>query len=150
MAMELNGNTVGGKEHKPELATLSRQLSFTAAQKQKAIAIFDRCRWKDIDALRALATSEGGLISDELRCLACKYTLFPLQPVLRLHSIAGPLLLGIVENAEDEKDGSPDTRPWRSLPPHRDEDQVRLDVDRSFIYYPDSTSHNTSVTRVGY
>jgi hypothetical protein len=25
---------------------------------------------------------------------------------------------------------------WRTLPKHRDEDQVRLDVDRSFIYYP--------------
>ena len=50
----------------------------------------------------------------------------------------GPVLLGsdrIDEVAqEDEK-----SREWRSLPKHKDEDQVRLDVDRSFIYYPRST-----------
>lgn len=28
---------------------------------------------------------------------------------------------------------------WNSLPRHRDEDQVQLDVDRSFVYYPNST-----------
>ena len=28
---------------------------------------------------------------------------------------------------------------WRDLPPHRDENQVELDVNRSFIYYPKST-----------
>jgi hypothetical protein len=59
---------------------------------------------------------------------------------LCLRSCAGPLLLGIVENAKEEKTESKDKRPWRSLPSHRDEDQVRLDVDRSFIYYPDSKS----------
>jgi hypothetical protein len=25
---------------------------------------------------------------------------------------------------------------WRALPKHNDEDQVKLDVNRSFIYYP--------------
>lgn len=25
---------------------------------------------------------------------------------------------------------------WEQLEPHRDEDQVQLDVNRSFIYYP--------------
>ena len=29
---------------------------------------------------------------------------------------------------------------WRSLPPHREEDQVRLDVNRSFVYYPQNES----------
>jgi hypothetical protein len=29
-----------------------------------------------------------------------------------------------------------DATPWRELPPHRDEEQVKLDVDRSFVYYP--------------
>lgn len=26
--------------------------------------------------------------------------------------------------------------PWQTLPPHRDEEQVQLDVNRSFVYYP--------------
>ena len=25
---------------------------------------------------------------------------------------------------------------WKELPPNRDETQVKLDVDRSFVYYP--------------
>lgn len=43
----------------------------------------------------------------------------------------------------NEKNGS-STTPWESLPKHHDEDQVRLDVDRSFIWYPYGTykSHN--------
>jgi hypothetical protein len=69
--------------------------------------------------------------------------------VLCLRSRAGPLLLGIIENAEDQKAELKDSRPWRSLPLHRDEDQVRLDVDRSFIYYPDSESSIPGVSRLG-
>jgi hypothetical protein len=37
----------------------------------KAIAIQEACKWKDIEALRDLATSERGLVSDELRRQAC-------------------------------------------------------------------------------
>jgi hypothetical protein len=37
----------------------------------KAVWIRDACRTKDLDALRALSTSQGGLVSDELRRLAC-------------------------------------------------------------------------------
>lgn len=29
---------------------------------------------------------------------------------------------------------------WKQLKPHRDEDQVQLDVNRSFIYYPNGKS----------
>lgn len=29
---------------------------------------------------------------------------------------------------------------WRDLPPHRDEEQVQLDVNRSFVYYPHGES----------
>lgn len=32
---------------------------------------------------------------------------------------------------------------WQDLPPHKDEDQVDLDVKRSFVYYPQG---KTSVT----
>lgn len=29
---------------------------------------------------------------------------------------------------------------WKALPPHRDEEQVKLDVNRSFVYYPSGES----------
>ncbi|KAG4443771.1 hypothetical protein IFR05_000762 [Cadophora sp. M221] len=83
----------------------------------KTLKILEACRWKDVEALRVLAASEGGLVSDEVR------------------QQAWPLLLGCrCQNDDTEQEsGSGD---WKSLPRHRDEDQVRLDVDRSFIYYP--------------
>jgi TBC1 domain family member 20 len=51
----------------------------------------------------------------------------------------GPFLLGYAthDNIKQETD---DSANWKSLPKHRDEDQVRLDVDRSFIYYPNGAS----------
>ena len=45
----------------------------------------------------------------------------------------GPILLGC-----DAPETGISPQPWRELPRHRDEDQVKLDVNRSFIYYPDS------------
>ncbi|KAJ5052075.1 uncharacterized protein L3040_001835 [Drepanopeziza brunnea f. sp. 'multigermtubi'] len=87
------------------------------ARAAKAAKILDACRWKDFEALRKLAASEGGLVSDEIRCQAW------------------PLLLGCKHPAGDTKQETND-REWRQLPRHRDEDQVQLDVDRSFIYYP--------------
>lgn len=47
----------------------------------------------------------------------------------------GPILLGY-RSEESELVGS--ARSWRDLPSHKDEDQVELDVNRSFIYYPKS------------
>lgn len=57
-----------------------------------------------------------------------------------LHSI-GPILLGLspqIKGGDDDgaEDVAAEGRDWRSLDPHRDEDQVQLDVNRSFIYYP--------------
>lgn len=37
----------------------------------KAVKILDVCRAGDIETLRTLATSEGGLISDDVRRQAC-------------------------------------------------------------------------------
>jgi hypothetical protein len=88
----------------------------------KATRILDACRWKDTEILRALATSEGGLVSDEVR------------------RQAWPLLLGPTKDDRDVKSEVEDTESWRSLSKHRDEDQVQLDVDRSFIYYPNNQS----------
>lgn len=38
----------------------------------KTARIVDACKWKDIETLRALAVSDAGLISDELRRQACQ------------------------------------------------------------------------------
>ncbi|KAL8696389.1 MAG: hypothetical protein Q9224_002822 [Gallowayella concinna] len=69
----------------------------------------------DVDALVSLATSCDGLINDEVR------------------RKAWPILLGYPPSEKTDSVGF--TR-WQHLPRHKDEDQVRLDVDRSFIYYP--------------
>jgi len=47
----------------------------------------------------------------------------------------GPILLGCAEYNEKIDKVTSD---WRDLPWHSDEDQVKLDVNRSFIYYPSS------------
>lgn len=39
---------------------------------EKNAAILEACKWKDLESLRKLATSEGGLLTDELRRKACK------------------------------------------------------------------------------
>jgi hypothetical protein len=49
------------------------------------------------------------------------------------HQRQGPYYL------DDTKHEGEDSSSWRSLPKHPDEDQVQLDVDRSFIYYPHGT-----------
>lgn len=52
----------------------------------------------------------------------------------------GPVLLGLPPKCSYEDDSSS----WQDLPPHKDEDQVQLDVDRAFTYYPD---HETESAR---
>jgi hypothetical protein len=47
----------------------------------------------------------------------------------------GPILLG-GDNQGKEYEHQDET--WRNLPRHPDEDQVQLDVDRAFVYYPKS------------
>ncbi|KAF1992530.1 hypothetical protein K402DRAFT_388183 [Aulographum hederae CBS 113979] len=80
--------------------------------------IRDACSKGDLDALSRLATSPAGLVDDQLRC------------------IAWPILLG--NSCKSEPSG--DIKPWADLPPHREEDQVKLDVNRSFVYYPRNQS----------
>jgi hypothetical protein len=68
------------------------------------------------------------------------------QPVC-LHDIAatpeltypGPLLLGCTEQASHT--------PWEKLPPHKDEHQVGLDVNRAFVYYPKNGTPTSSRQR---
>ncbi|MCJ1282156.1 hypothetical protein MMC26_001479 [Xylographa opegraphella] len=73
----------------------------------------------NLSAIAALASARGGLLDDRVRC------------------VAWPKLLG--------SDGPPPDSAkvlldWRFLPKHKDEDQVKLDVNRSFIYYPKDES----------
>lgn len=42
-------------------------------ENEKIAAILEACKWKDLKSLRKLATSEGGLLTDELRRKACKF-----------------------------------------------------------------------------
>ncbi|KAI2473108.1 hypothetical protein F4781DRAFT_427871 [Annulohypoxylon bovei var. microspora] len=79
--------------------------------------ILDACRRRDIDDLQVLAVSRGGFLSDAIR------------------RQAWPVLLGFHVDEHGEQDGGSDS--WRKLARHKDEDQVKLDVDRSFVYYPD-------------
>ena len=45
----------------------------------------------------------------------------------------GPILLGCEERRSTADSIDPS---WKALPRHRDEDQVQLDVNRAFVYYP--------------
>jgi hypothetical protein len=58
----------------------------------------------------------------------------------RLTAYIGPLLLGYADRDIDIKEEAEPTDSWKALPKHRDENQVQLDVDRSFIYYPNGAS----------
>jgi hypothetical protein len=40
---------------------------------EKRQRIQEACLWRDAQALRDLACSDGGLLSDELRRMACRY-----------------------------------------------------------------------------
>lgn len=92
----------------------------SAVQKEhtKLKPILRACDDNDVESVIHLATTTDGLLNDDLR------------------RKAWPILLGstlLDSNAEKEA-------PWKDLPTHRDEDQVQLDVDRSFCYYPTNDS----------
>lgn len=112
------------------------------ARKEKSEAIRRACDARDIEALVSHATTKGGLLEDELRQRACK----PRSQIIkhlcstennRIHT--GPILLQC-----DEETRHDDMRPWNELPRHSDEDQVQLDVNRSFVYYPDAPEDELS------
>ncbi|KAM0302605.1 hypothetical protein HYE67_009780 [Fusarium culmorum] len=91
----------------------------------KASEIIEACKWKDISRLRSLAEGHGGFLSDTLR------------------RRAWPILLGLDAPSDDQENPSSPhnaSGDWKGLPRHRDEDQVQLDVNRSFVYYPNNQS----------
>ncbi|KAK6537610.1 hypothetical protein TWF694_011790 [Orbilia ellipsospora] len=104
-----------------------------AAKQFKAETLLALCDAKERDGIAALALSKHGLLNDEIR------------------KKAWPLLLGydpsvIKTELEDVKVKVEDGKiilkdylgrvAYTELPPHRDEEQVELDVHRSFVYYP--------------
>ena len=87
---------------------------------EKQQAIKEACRLEDVTALVDLAKSPGGFLNDELRKLV--------WPLLLGHGGLGAFA--------KENDSSNSQRDWRKMPRHKDEDQVELDVSRSFVFYP--------------
>ena len=59
------------------------------------------------------------------------------SPNFDIDSTKGPLMLGC-QREQAHKIGP--FRDWHDLPRHKDEDQVHLDVNRAFVYYPKSRS----------
>ncbi|KAJ4165345.1 hypothetical protein LMH87_006979 [Akanthomyces muscarius] len=87
------------------------------------------CAEADIPELQRLAESAGGFLTDKLR------------------QLAWPILLGVpapstTANDEPFPSSEDDGGSWKELPRHRDEDQVQLDVNRSFVYYPHDLSES--------
>lgn len=97
---------------------------------EKADAIRRACDLRDFDALVSFAISEGGFLWDDLRQLACERDTQPLDEP-GLTNKPGPILLQCNQGRQHEA-----LTTWKELPRHRDEDQVQLDVNRSFVYYP--------------
>ncbi|TVY80579.1 GTPase-activating protein gyp10 [Lachnellula suecica] len=123
MESESNGRVAEENDRKPAHAPRTPSpLQQQQKHNSKATKILEACKWNDIEALRTLATSEGGLVSDDFR------------------RQAWPLLLGFSSRDGDVKPEDKDFDSWKKLPKHRDEDQVQLDVNRSFIYYPNDQS----------
>ncbi|KAI1470466.1 rab-GTPase-TBC domain-containing protein [Daldinia caldariorum] len=102
---------IDGSEEKTDLGFRDEP-----ALNHKRTRILDACKRRDIDDLQALAISRGGFLTDAIRCQAW------------------PILLGVHVDQRGEQDGISDS--WTTLKKHRDEGQVKLDVNRSFVYYP--------------
>ena len=106
---------------------------------EKAGAIRRACDLHDVDALISYATSEGGFLQDELRWVACNYYSFQIVTDRHNNDLdPGPILLQC-----SLEDGGHDLSGWEDQPPHQEEGQVQLDVDRSFVYYPPGQKSRT-------
>ncbi|EKV11190.1 RabGAP/TBC [Penicillium digitatum] len=108
----LHAEDTSTSEELPEKSEVNKGVK-RMTQAEKARAIRKACATRDVEALAVHATSEGGLLEDDLR------------------QIAWPILLRC-----DEQRHQIDTVPSTELLRHVDEEQVELDVNRSFVYYP--------------
>ncbi|KAK2044078.1 GTPase-activating protein gyp10 [Colletotrichum somersetense] len=88
---------------------------------RKTEDILEACKWRNIEALKGLSGTRGGFLTDDLRRKAWPILLGPTDKENSKDTVTG----------EKEEEGS-----WKDMPRHRDEEQVALDVNRAFIYYP--------------
>ncbi|GAB1737307.1 hypothetical protein NU219Hw_g1233t1 [Hortaea werneckii] len=109
----------------PPLSVSWKHDPLSQTQEDKVGSIRQACVARNLDRLREFATSKGGLITDEVR------------------RTAWPILLG----CDQDQHQAPYAKEWTSLPQHRDEDQVQLDVNRSFVYYPKSMCYDSDEVR---
>lgn len=98
------------------------EMSKIPSNKDKKIEIEKACDAADLRQLVQLANSTDGFMEDALR------------------RRAWPILLGFANSNSFTSDTA-----WRTLPEHRDEVQVRLDVDRAFSYYPKKASEKDMI-----
>ncbi|KAI9850196.1 MAG: hypothetical protein M1838_006005 [Thelocarpon superellum] len=77
----------------------------TETRAQKTCGILDACQRHDFESLAALAVSESGLVTDQIR------------------RQAWPILLGCTSDGTAEEASGP-VSAWERLPEHRDEDQT--------------------------
>lgn len=73
--MEQDGRTMDEKKEVQVKLEASETHTTYIPEKdsEKTAAILEACKCKDLESLRKLATSEGGLLTDELRRKACKF-----------------------------------------------------------------------------
>ncbi|CZT19921.1 related to GTPase-activating protein gyp10 [Ramularia collo-cygni] len=104
-------------------STSRENLALLGLDRHKVDRILKACRDRDLEVLAELASSEGGLVEDY-----CRRT-------------AWPLLLGCPQSQGAWQ------QDWSTLERHRDEEQVELDVHRSFVYYPENETETSMKVR---
>ncbi|KAL5339319.1 rab-GTPase-TBC domain-containing protein [Aspergillus crustosus] len=105
---------MSGRATPPNRVPSEKDIDQESRIAKKTADIRKACDLHDIDALVSSATSEGGFLRDELR------------------QLAWPILLQCHGTTQDHA-----LSPVDEMTPHRDEEQVQLDVNRSFVYYPE-------------
>lgn len=127
-----NGDPSRSPPSQPEVTESNAQL-----EELKAREIIDACRRRDIEGLQALAESPGGFIRDELRQQAWPILLgLPVRlPSDEDEKVSGVNHEAVRLTASEFVDDS-----WKHLKPHKEEEQVKLDVARAFVYYPNYES----------
>lgn len=130
---------VASSDDRPEDSACEAEAKTTSqdptqlAHAAKARQIRDACVRSDFAELEKLAVSDGGFLTDELRQLAWPVLLgIPLSEDGGVNTREAEEKAGIA--ADEEADA------WKSMPQHRDEEQVQLDVNRAFVHYPTHAS----------
>lgn len=79
-------SATGNQPSLPPLSASWRREQLSQSERDKAFEILKACGDRDLDKLRDLATSEGGLVEDEIRRTACMHTAGRMR-LLRMLSI---------------------------------------------------------------